>query len=301
MPPAPQPLTGPCITRFAPSPTGLLHLGHAVAAIAAHDLAKANGGRFLLRIDDIDAGRCRPEFETGIYEDLTWLGLRWREPVRRQSDCVEEYRTALARLQEAGLVYPCFCTRKEIQQEAARAGQAPHGAEGPLYTGVCRRLSEKERAARLKTEAPFALRLDVTKGLEKAAAPLSFTEFGRGPQGQNGWIIAQPERLGDVILARGQANAIQQFSYHLAVVVDDASQGVTCVTRGQDLFFATPLHCLLQALLGLQTPAYLHHALALDETGKRLAKRHDALSLKQFRTAGVQPEKIRELALAVLG
>lgn len=300
MPPAPEPLTGPCITRFAPSPTGLLHLGHAVAAIAAHDLAKATGGQFLLRIDDIDAGRCRPEFETRIYEDLGWLGLSWREPVRKQSECLAEYRSALEQLQAMGLIYPCFCTRREIQQEAARAGQAPHGPDGPLYPGVCRGLSENERAARMKARAAFALRLDVAQGLGRIAAPLTFPEHGQGPEGQHGHILAQPENLGDIILARGQGGMIQQFSYHLAVAVDDAAQGVTCVTRGRDLFFATHIHRLLQALLGLPQPAYLHHALALDESGKRLAKRHDARSLKQFRAGGTQPAKVRELALAVL-
>lgn len=300
MPPVLEPLKGPCITRFAPSPTGLLHLGHAVAAIAAHDLAKATGGRFLLRIDDIDAGRCRPEFEAMIYEDLAWMGLRWREPVRKQSECLKEYRTALARLQSLGLIYPCFCTRREIQQEAARAGQAPHGPDGPLYPGVCRGLGGDERAARTRAGAAFALRLDVAKALGRTAGPLCFPEHGQGPEAQNGWIMAQPESLGDVILARGQGGVVQHYSYHLAVVVDDAAQGVTCVTRGRDLFFTTHMHCLLQALLGLPAPAYLHHALALDESGKRLAKRHDALSLQQLRTGGMQPEMVRKLARSVL-
>lgn len=289
------------ITRFAPSPTGLLHLGHAVAAMAAHDLAHQTGGKFLLRIDDGDASRCRPEFETAIYEDLKWLGLDWQAPVRRQSDCLAEYEAALDRLRGLGVIYPCFCTRREILAEAARAQDAPHGMEAPFYPGTCRTLPPDEINARMQTGAVVALRLDSTKALALIGAPLTFEEHGEGPQGEKGKIPARRELLGDIVLARGGANAPAGYSYHLAVVVDDAAQKISWVTRGRDLFFATHVQRLLQALLEFPAPEYLHHALAVDATGKRLAKRHDALSLRHFQQQGMTPAQVRKMARDVPG
>ncbi len=237
------------VTRFAPSPTGLLHLGSAYSALFAERAARAAGGRFLLRIEDIDRTRCRPEFAAAIDEDLAWLGLRWERPVRVQSEHFADYRAALARLEDMALVYPCFCTRSEIMAEIAAAGGAPHGAEGPLYPGTCRRLSPEERAAR-------------------------------------------PELLGEAVRARKDAPT----SYHLAVTVDDDLQGVTLVTRGEDLFAATHLHRLLQALLGLAVPEYHHHALLTGADGRRFAKRDRALTLRALREAGRSAAEVRALA-----
>jgi len=267
------------VTRFAPSPTGFLHLGHAFAALTA---ARA-GERFLLRIEDLDTARSRAEFVEAIAEDLRWLGLAWEEPVLRQSSRTEAYRTALDMLERQHLLYPCFCTRKEIAEEMARAVEAPHGPDGPLYPGTCRHLSEAERAARIAAGAPYALRLD----WEKAAAlagPLRFEERGRGA------IAVESGLFGDVVLARKDMPA----AYHLAVVVDDAFQGVTLVTRGNDLFAATHVQRLLQALLGLPEPAYAHHRLVLDASGKKFSKRDRAVTLRSLRADGVTPNEIRE-------
>lgn len=294
-------INSPAITRFAPSPTGLLHLGHAVAALVAHDLAQQSGGRFLLRMDDIDASRCRPEFETAICGDLHWLGLVWQPPVRRQSDCLAEYETALDRLRALGLIYPCFCTRKEILAEAASNQDAPHDTGGPIYPGTCRKLSEDEGRARMQTGAVVALRLDNAKAMALVRAPLTFEEHGAGPEGERGTIPAHPDLLGDIVLARGGNNGLAGCSYHLAVVVDDAAQKISCVTRGRDLFFATHIQRLLQAVLELPVPEYLHHALAVDAMGRRLAKRHDALSLRHFREQGMTPAAVRAMAGAVTG
>ncbi len=274
-----------CVTRFAPSPTGLLHLGHAHSALFAWHQAQASGGRFLLRIEDIDSGRCRPAFETAIYEDLAWLGLSWEEPVLRQSDRKAAYGTALARLQAAELLYPCFCTRKEIQAEIAQAPSAPQGPEGPLYPGTCRRLSAAARQARLASGADYALRLDCGAAAAQAG-PLTWQDRERGCQ------AADPLSLGDVVLARKDAGS----SYHLAVTLDDAEQEVTLVTRGADLFPATHMHRLLQALLGLPVPAWHHHRLLTDEKGERLAKRSDALAIRTLRAAGKSPAEVRALA-----
>ncbi len=238
------------VTRFAPSPTGLLHLGHAFAALTAADA----GERFLLRIEDIDAARTREEFVTAIFEDLAWLGLRWEEPVLRQSTRFEAYRAALARLEAEGLLYPCFCTRKEIADEIAQASIAPHGPEGPLYPGTCCHLSHAERASKIASGISYALRLDAKAAAERAGK-LEFVERGAGPDGEHGNIAVNPLLFGDVVLARKDTPA----SYHLAVVVDDAFQGVTLVTRGNDLFAAAHVQRLLQALLGLPAPAYAHH------------------------------------------
>jgi glutamyl-Q tRNA(Asp) synthetase len=273
----------PETTRFAPSPTGRLHLGHACSALFAYEQAK--GGRFILRIEDIDAARCRPEFEQGIYEDLKWLGLTWEEPVRRQSEHFDTYDSHLRKLDERGLLYPCFCTRKEIQEEIARAPSAPHGPEGALYPGTCRALSFQERLQRMNAGQPYALRLDMQKSLAHVNRPLYWTDRAKGMQ------TAAPDLLGDVVLARKDTPA----SYHLCVTIDDHLQGVTLVTRGEDLFYATHLHRLLQALLGLDVPDYHHHRLLLDENGRRFAKRNRSVTLEHLRGDGKTPEDIKRM------
>jgi glutamyl-Q tRNA(Asp) synthetase len=273
------------VTRFAPSPTGLLHLGHAYSALFAWTQARQSRGRFLLRIEDIDIGRCREEFVAAIAEDLAWLGLDWDGPVRRQSRHFPDYRAALDRLEGAGLVYPCFCTRAAIQAEIARAGAAPHGSEGPIYPGICRRLSDAERRARIAAGEGYALRLDGARAAERAG-PLEWEDA------EAGRVVADPSTHGDVVLARKDTPA----SYHLAVTVDDALQGVTLVTRGKDLFAATHVHRLLQALLGLPTPRYWHHRLLTDASGRRFAKRDRALTLRALREAGRSPAEVRAMA-----
>lgn len=268
-------------TRFAPSPSGALHLGHAYSALFSATAA-GHDGQFLLRIEDIDQGRCRPEFEDAIAADLTWLGLDWPQPVMRQSERQAAYQAALDRLEEAELLYPCFCTRKDIQREIAAAASAPHGPEGPLYPGICRRLDPAERAERKATGEAFHLRLDVEAALARCGE-LTWQEEGEGAQ------PARPGLLGDVVLARKDIGT----SYHLAVVVDDAAQEISLVTRGEDLKHATHLHRLLQALLDLPVPLWRHHPLVRDDTGERLAKRHAALSLKALRERGETPESLR--------
>ena len=271
------------VTRFAPSPTGLLHLGHAFAALTA----RAAGTHFLLRIEDIDTARCREEFVAAIYEDLRWMGSTWEEPVLHQSQRGEAYRAALERLD--GLTYPCFCTRKEIAEEIARAAEAPHGPDGPIYPGTCRHLSPKEQAAKIAAGTPYALRLDIAKAAA-LAGPLAFEESGGGPNAEHGTIAVNPLLFGDIVLARKDMPA----AYHLAVVVDDAHQGVSLVTRGNDLFAAAHVQCLLQALLGLPQPRYAHHRLVLDETGKKFSKRDRAVTLQSLREAGVTQRAIRD-------
>lgn len=275
-------MTGDVVTRFAPSPTGSLHLGHAYAAREAWRAAVEAGGRFLVRLEDIDGTRVRPEFEAGIFEDLAWLGMRWEEPVRKQSEHWEDYRAALAKLEEMGLLYPCFCTRKAIQEEVARMGQAPHGPDGVLYPGTCRELGEDERAARRQSGEGYALRLDVARAVALVGRELKWLDRARGE------FVAKPEVFGDVVLARKETPT----SYHLAVVVDDALQGVTLVTRGEDLLEATHVHRLLQALLGLPVPEWRHHRLITDENGKRLAKRDEARSIRSLRESGWTPEAV---------
>ncbi|HEY2033743.1 MAG TPA: tRNA glutamyl-Q(34) synthetase GluQRS [Rhizomicrobium sp.] len=272
------------VTRFAPSPTGYLHLGHAFAAMTA---ARA-GERFLLRIEDIDATRSRPEFEAAIYEDLAWLGLDWERPVLRQSERFDAYRTGLDRLDAQGLLYPCFCTRAEIAAEIARASEAPHGPEGPVYPGTCRHLSDEQRAERIASGAPYALRLDSRKAAALVGAP-TFEEQGCGPNGEQGTIAVDPALFGDIVLARKETPA----SYHLSVVVDDAFQGVTLVTRGNDLFAAAHIQRMLQALLGLAAPAYAHHKLILDASGRKFSKRDSAVTLRALRRDGNTPGQIR--------
>ena len=271
------------VTRFAPSPTGRLHVGHAYSALFA--ARAAQGGRFLLRIEDIDLGRCRSEFEEGIYEDLAWLGLEWATPVRRQSDHFDDYRAALRKLDENGLIYPCFCTRKDIQREVERASQAPHGPDGVLYPGTCRALSADERKTLIAAGEAHALRLDMAKAVE-AAGPLAFEDRERGRMEVDG------PSCGDVVLARKDVPT----SYHLAVTVDDAIQGVTLVTRGEDLLHATHIHRILQALLGLPAPEYWHHGLLTGADGKRFAKRDRSLTLQALREAGRSPAEVRAMA-----
>jgi glutamyl-Q tRNA(Asp) synthetase len=272
------------ITRFAPSPTGYLHLGHAYSALDAWRAARAADGKFLLRIEDIDRTRCKPEFTDAIIEDLAWLGIDWDGAVRKQSEHFADYAAALDKLDAAGLIYPCFCTRAEIAAEIARAGGAPQGEEGPLYPGTCRNLSVGERKRRIAAGESFALRLDVARAFERTGR-LSWEEEGHGV------IAAQPEMLGDVVLARKDVPT----SYHLAVTVDDALQGVTLVTRGADLSVATNVHRLLQALLDLPTPRYRHHKLLADPQGKRFAKRDKALTLRALRAAGRMPDDLRAM------
>jgi glutamyl-Q tRNA(Asp) synthetase len=272
------------VTRFAPSPTGRLHRGHAFAALFAADAARRAGGRFLLRIEDIDASRCRPEFEAGIFEDFAWLGLTWEMPVRRQSEHMADYAAALARLDADGLLYRCFCTRAEIAREIAAAGGAPHGAE-PVYPGTCRHLPRDVGDARVAAGAGYALRLDVAAAFARTGE-LVWHDRDAGTQ------RIGPGRFGDVVLARKDVPA----SYHLAATLDDHLQGVTLVTRGHDLFAATHVHRLLQALLGLATPEYRHHPLLQDQDGNRLAKRAGAASLAALRAAGADPKTlVREL------
>ena len=268
------------VTRFAPSPTGYLHLGHVRSAWEGWHAARAAGGRFLLRLEDIDTTRCRPEFADAILEDLAWLGLDWDGPVRRQSEHHDDYRAALFRLESMGLLYPCFCTRREIQAEIARAGGAPQGDLGPPYPGICRRLGPAERAERRASAADYALRLDVGAALARTG-PLEWIEGERR-------VAADPAALGDVVLARKEVPT----SYHLAVTVDDAAEGVTHITRGVDLFAATHIHRLLQALLDLPTPRYRHHPLLTDASGRRLAKRDRALTIRAMRATGKTPAQV---------
>ena len=273
--------------RFAPSPNGYLHLGHALSALLNADKAKATGGRMLLRIEDIDETRCRPEYETAIYEDLAWLGLRWEEPVWRQSQHYADYQAALGRLQTMGLTYRAYESRTEIARAAI--GHDPDGA--PLFPGRHNTLLRTaERTHRIDTGKPYAVRLDVAAAL-KRVGPLLWTETGTGPAGESGAVAANPAAWGDVILARKETPT----SYHLAVVVDDAAQGVTDVVRGQDLFHATSMHRLLQALLGLPQPRYHHHRLVLDTDGKKLSKSTSATGLRELRSRGLNPTDIRKL------
>jgi glutamyl-Q tRNA(Asp) synthetase len=285
----------PDVFRFAPSPNGYLHLGHALSALLNADMAKAAGGRLLLRIEDIDAARCRPEFEKAIDEDLGWLGIAWQQPVRRQSEHYEDYRAALAKLEAMGLIYPSFESRAELARliAAREAGSTswPRDPDGvPLYPGNAKKLSVAARKRRIDAGEPYALRLDMAAALVRAG-PLAWTETGAGPSHESGSINAKPAAWGDVILARKETPT----SYHLSVVVDDAAQDVSHVVRGQDLFHATSVHRLLQALLGLNAPRYHHHRLILDADGNKLSKSTSATGLRELRARGTTAADIRKL------
>ena len=278
-------------TRFAPSPTGFLHLGHAYSALLAYDFTRAADGRFLLRIEDIDRTRCKPEFETAILEDLDWCWIKWETPVLRQSERLDVYDAALATLCDRNVVYRCFKTRKEVAKDTA---QAPHfgadGPEGPHYIGAP--LGEREEKSLLETGATFAWRLSLARARKVLGgdfSALSFTEQGQGQKGETGTIQATPEIFGDPVIARKDLGT----SYHLSSVVDDAAQGVSHVIRGEDLFPATHLHRLLQALLDMPTPVYRHHRLITDENGKRFAKRDQSVTLRALRESGATPADIR--------
>jgi len=282
----------PSVFRFAPSPNGYLHLGHAYSALLNFDLARQSGGRFLLRIEDIDPARCRPDYEMAIYEDLGWLGLSWEMPVRRQSEHLTEYRRALDELTAQGLVYPAFESRAEIARlvaEREAQGGWPRDPDGaPLYPGGGKRLSSDERRRRIEAGEPYALRLD----METATAlvgELSWMERGEASDGETGRIVARPQAWGDVILARKETPT----SYHLSVVIDDALQGITEVVRGQDLLAATAVHRLLQCLLRLQEPVYRHHRLIRDEAGHKLSKSSGSTGLRELRASGATPAEIR--------
>jgi glutamyl-Q tRNA(Asp) synthetase len=278
------------VTRFAPSPTGHLHLGHAYAALIAWRRARAAGGRFLLRLEDIDTARCRPAFAAAILEDLAWLGLSWDGAVRVQSEHFAEYRAALDALIARGSVYPCFCTRAEVEREAARSASAPHTPDGsPLYPGTCRRLTPAEQARRIAAGDRYTLRLDMARALATVRAPLTFEEDGEGT------IVCHPARFGDIVLARKDTPA----SYHLCVTHDDALQGVTLVTRAIDLKPVTDLHRLLQALMGWPAPHYAHHKLLSDAQGRRLAKRDRAATLCDLRTQGYSAAEVLNIVAAM--
>jgi glutamyl-Q tRNA(Asp) synthetase len=286
------------VFRFAPSPNGPLHLGHALSALLNFDMARAAGGRFLLRIEDIDATRCRPEFEAAIYQDLAWLGLEWESPVRRQSEHLDEYRLALARLEARRLTFPSFETRAEIarlvadRESHARWPRDPDGV--PLYPGAARQMAADDREARIAHGEPYAIRLDMDRAIDwvrEAGGELTWHETGAGPDGRRGEVAAEPAAWGDVILGRKDTPA----SYHLAVAIDDAAQGVTDVVRGQDLFWSTSVHRVLQTALGLPAPAYHHHRLILDAEGRKLAKSTGATGLRELRAQGATPQDIRRM------
>jgi glutamyl-Q tRNA(Asp) synthetase len=281
------------VFRFAPSPNGYLHLGHALSALINADMARAANGRLLLRIEDIDRTRCRPHYEDAVYQDLAWLGLAWETPVRRQSEHFAEHQAALDRLTAMGLVYPSFESRAEIARLVAareQAGPWPRDPDGvPLYPGIAKRLSAAERRQRMADE-PYALRLDMAAALARTG-DLDWSETGRGPDGETGRVPAAPARWGDVVLGRKDTPT----SYHLAVVIDDALQGVTDVVRGEDLFWSTGVHRLLQALLDLPAPTYHHHRLIRDADGRKLAKSTRATGLRDLRAQGLTAAGIRNL------
>ena len=280
--------------RFAPSPNGFLHLGHALSALLNFDMARAAGGRFLLRMEDIDTSRCRPEFEAAIHEDLAWLGIEWEQPVRRQSEQLDDYRSALAILDARRLTFPSFESRAEIahlvadRESHARWPRDPDGA--PLYPGAARQLTPEERQARIAGGDPHAIRLDMVKAMEWAG-PLHWSETGAGPAGETGDIATDLAAWGDVIIGRKE----MPTSYHLAVAVDDALQGVTHVVRGHDLFWSTSVHRVLQALLDLPAPVYHHHRLVLDGSGRKLSKSTQGTGLCELRVLGATARDIRRM------
>jgi glutamyl-Q tRNA(Asp) synthetase len=282
------------VFRFAPSPNGYLHLGHAYSALLNYDMARETGGRLLLRIEDIDTPRSRPEYETAIYEDLQWLGIFWQQPVRRQSEHFADYESALIKLNAQALLYPSFESRSEIAAlvaERDRYGRWPRDPDGvPLYPGRARKLPAAERKRRVDAGEPYALRLAIDAAVAQAGV-LTWTETGSGPHGQTGAVTAAPLMWGDVVVARKEIPT----SYHLAVTLDDAFQGVSDVVRGQDLFWSTSIHRLLQALLGLPEPVYHHHRLILDADGRKLSKSTLAKSLRELRADGATAQDIRRL------
>jgi glutamyl-Q tRNA(Asp) synthetase len=284
----------PSVFRFAPSPNGLLHLGHAYSALKNFDLARQSGGRLLLRIEDIDATRCRPEFEAAIVEDLAWLGIEWEVPARRQSEHFSLYRAAAQRLADQGLIYPAFESRAEIARLVAQqdlSGAWPRDPDGaPVYPGLANSLPAEERVRLIESGAPYALRLDMAAAYRRVG-DLTWSEQGAGPGGENGTVQARPQVWGDVVLARKETPT----SYHLSVVIDDALQGVTDVVRGQDLFWSTSVHRLLQQLLDLPQPMYRHHPLLLDASGQKLAKSTQATGLRELRARGLTPPDIRHM------
>jgi glutamyl-Q tRNA(Asp) synthetase len=263
------------VSRFAPSPTGQLHLGHAWSMVCAHDASRAGGGVFRLRIEDIDITRCRPEYEAAILDDMVWLGVDWDPPLMIQAQRLDIYQAALDRLIADGLAYPCFCSRADIAREVAASLSAPHGADGPLYPGRCRALARDVAVRRAETEL-HSWRLDVGRAIERTG-PLGWTDA------RAGLVPVDPGALGDIILKGRDRPA----SYHLAAVVDDAAMGINLVTRGMDLFASTHVQRILQALLGLPEPAYHHHALIAGPDGRRLAKRDASAGLDRLRAAGV--------------
>ena len=278
------------VVRFAPSPNGELHLGHAYSALYTQAKAQELGARLLVRIEDIDLVRSRQAFVDGILRDLAWLGLEWEGPVRRQSEHFQDYRDALARLDAMGVVYPCFATRQQIREAVAKRPGHPHDPDGtPLYPGLSKGLSTGQRAYLIESGASHAFRLDMEAAMARVGGTLTFEELERGPDGESGRISVRPEMWGDVIVARKDVKT----SYHLSVVVDDALQGVTDVTRGQDLFHATHIHRLLQVLLGLPEPRYHHHDLVRDEAGRRLSKSASDKSLRALRESGLTADDIR--------
>ena len=285
----------PPVFRFAPSPNGYLHLGHARSALLNFDSARQAGGRLLLRIEDIDTTRCRPEFEAAIYEDLAWLGVAWETPVRRQSEHLADYRAALDELAARGLIYPAFESRAEIARLLAEREVLalwPRDPDGvPLYPGVAKSLSSEARARLIESGVAYALRLDMSAASAQAGE-VGWIELGEGPAGETGAMAARPEAWGDVILGRKETPS----SYHLSVVIDDALQGVTDVVRGQDLFWSTSVHRLLQRLLGLSLPRYRHHPLIRDDAGRKLSKSSAATGLRELRRQGATPADIRRLA-----
>jgi glutamyl-Q tRNA(Asp) synthetase len=279
----------PHVFRFAPSPNGYLHLGHAFSALINHKMAVSTGGSLLLRMEDIDVERCRPEFEQAIYEDLAWLGLSWEERVRRQSEHFDAYAEALASLEQRGLVYPCFCSRTDVMSAVAERPDWPRDPDGsPLYPGTCRHLSPMERRAQLAAGQPAALRLDMAAALAQARQKIAWREYGGSAERRD--MNRDPSLWGDAVLSRKDIPA----SYHIAVVVDDAFQGVTEVVRGEDLFMATSLHRLLQILLDLPAPAYHHHELLRDSAGRKLSKSLRAKSLRALRREGLTAADLKE-------
>ena len=285
MSPDPRTMAG-SMFRFAPSPNGRLHLGHAYSALFTAQQARLHDGTFLVRIEDIDRARCKPEFAEQALDDLKWLGLEWSQPVRHQSRHMHEYTSIIDRLERLQLLYPCFCTRARLS--GARGPEDPDG--GTVYPGYCRLMTRMERNRRMTAGEPYALRLDMAKAIVAAGPGLSFHEGGRGPAAETGTVICTPQVWGDVILARKDIGT----SYHVAVVHDDAVQGITHVTRGIDLFHATSIHRVLQSILEFPVPAYIHHKLISDDTGRKLSKSLGDLSLAALRDEGVTPEMIRE-------